>query len=365
MTSREGLPAGGHERSREALADAAARAHPSLMAALVAASGEIFEGLARLEAMVPWDREQLVGQLQRLVRALSDVSFDPTSPPVVRVEERRDQPLEILPVAWSWLRRGSRVRLACEVDGTSAWIPPLLREVLGASGAGCVEVLGPEDAASDDGDSAPVVGVERAPPRAVVIAPGADEELAAYVLARACLRRAGLDPRSARLAVCVAGTPALDRHLRRLWYGVRLGAAEDDGAFAGSVDDVVGARHLRALEALPEALGARCVVPARALQGEGRPGRVYLAPSLWVADVGQAEGWLGRFAAFPRRGPAMLLARCPDVRTAEALLDGWIDAGGDWLRVGGPVRARAEPFRIFEGALLEDRLPPGMPKPRP
>lgn len=365
MTSREGPLAGGHERSREGVADAAARAHPALMGALVAASGEIFERLARLEAMVPWDREQLVGQLQRLIGALCEASFDPTAPPIVRVEERRDQPLESLPVAWSWLRRGSRVQLVCDADGTAAWIPALLQEVLGASAAGSVEVLSPEDAGSDHRRVVPVVGVEQARPRAVVIAPAADEELAAYVLARACLRRAGLDPRSARLAVCVAGTPTLDRHLRRLWYGVRLGASEDDGAFAGSVDDAVGARHLRALESLPETLGARCVVPARALQGEENPGRVYLAPSLWVADVGKVEGWLGRFEAFPRRGPAMLLARCPDLATAEALLDGWIDAGGDWLRVGGPVRARAEPFRIFEGALLEDRLPPGMPKPRP
>ena len=71
----------------------------------------------------------------------------------------------------------------------------------------------------------PVVGPKPAAPRVAAVEANADRELAAYVLARAGLRRTGADPRNVKFAYVVGLDDRLQRHLSRLWVGTTLGPA--------------------------------------------------------------------------------------------------------------------------------------------
>lgn len=313
----------------------------------------VSDSLARQLELVAWDREQLVGQLQSRVAALGRARPSVRPGPPVRVLERRTQPLEAIDAAWGWLRRGREVRVQREPDACTAALD-ILRGLVPAFTEGELRVDDVPSAALPEGfvegGVEPPVG-----PRVAVIDAEADRELAAYVLARTGLRRSGVDPRGVKVAYVSGEHELLQRHLRRLWVGVRVGPADDPESFAGPVPLAVRERYLVAHEQWLEHPEVEVWCRGGVLERAGDRG-CYLAPALLHTH--------GPPPSLPLVGPMVVVALVDDagLRAAAERVQ---REHGQVVQIGGRPGAVPGPVRHVRGALLVERLPPGLPEPRP
>ncbi|GEM_PF-1459685 len=352
------------------LASAARRTQADLLEALAVAADSIADDLADRLGMVAWEREEQIGLAQRRVSALSDGQGGRIGGAPIRIRERREQPLEALELAWRGLRQGRPVHVESEAGACPA-VYRILRdmaELLGTPGL-TVSAPGRLDHPRAGWESG---GVEPHAARVALVQADADLELAAHVLARACLRRTGFDPRVVHQVITVGAAELLERNLRRLWVGARMGLVDDDTAFAGPVDDARAVRFLDLEASWRARTDVSVVCPGGRLLRPGPQGRQFLAPALFRAAPGAFED--GRIPEL--LGP-MLLLRPVEAEgvggveraaaQAEALLAAACAEGRDWMRFGVPPRGSVagRRDRQIHGALLAERLPPGLPEPRP
>lgn len=341
------------EPTAEQIADAARARGPELAERIRLEADALVDALGRELRLVAWDREQLVGQVQARVAALQDARPPVRSGPPVRVIERRRQPLEAIDVAWGWLRRGRRVWLEQEPDACTA-AGELLRGMAYRLPAGALEIHG--EASREPPPGCVAGGVDPPAPRVAVIDADADRELAAYVLARTGLRRSGLDPRGVKQAFVVGELELLERHMRRLWVGVSVGPADDPGSFAGPVPAATRERFVAAHAQWRAHPQVRTWCPGGVLERAGDPGR-YLAPALFHVR------WPP--PALPLVGPMVVVATCDDEAQLQRAVQRARGEGSQVVQIGGRPGRVPGPVRHVRGALLIERLPPGMPEPRP
>lgn len=310
--------------------------------------------LTRTDQLVAWDREQLIGATQARVRRIAERRLSLAEPASVRVVERRGQPLECIDVVWECLRRGQRVQLQYE-SGTCPAVLDLLRGIASALAPGALRIATAPLTTDEDADQWPCVGVNVPGPRVAMIDAEADRELSAYVLARTSLRRSGCAPRSVKVAYVSGSTDLLQRHLRRLWVGVNIGPATDSGSFAGPVEPAVRDAFLVACQRWAEEPGVDVWCPGGALQRTGDE-YCYAAPALFFAQDAAPK--------LPIVGPMLVVVACDEAQ-AKAGHDAAVAAGGQAVQVGGRAGRYSGSVRHIRGALLVERLPPGLPEPRP
>lgn len=335
----------------EQIAAAARALGPELSGHLTLHADELVGSLAKQLELVAWDREQLVGQVQTRLAELQRMRPAVRRGPAVRVIERRAQPLEAIDTVWGWLRRGRRVRLELEADACTG-AAPLLRGMIPRLPPGALEV------ATEVSDPLPAGyvegGVDAPGPRIAVIDAEADRELAAYVLARTGLRRSGVDPRGVKRVYVAGDLELLGRHMRRLWVGVSVGPAEDPRSFAGPVSSSVRDRFLVSHDLWRRHPDVRVWCPGGVLERTGDSAH-YLAPSLFVVS------W--PIPDIPMVGPLVVVVACSsDAQLREAAQQAQ-QQHGQVVQVGG--RPMPGAVRHVRGALLVERLPPGLPEPRP
>lgn len=340
----------------ERLAAAARALQRNLLELVALRADDIAAALADELGMVPWDREQLLGRVQRDLRGLIERRFAKLGGDPVRIVERRRQPLECITAAWEQLRRGRRVAVEGELGATSAG-QALLAEIAKTLGEQWLVVARPDAPLPEPAASWPEQGVVLARTRVAYVQPEADPELAAYVIARACLRRTGFDPRAVHHAVVSGPRAPLERHLRRLWVGARMGSPADHSAFAGPVSEEQARRYEDDLSRL-SALEIDTLVSGDRLEHPGAGG-VCLAPALFAVEDASLD-------ALDVEGPILVLHDCGASR-GERELDRLAPPGHGRVHIGKPPRhATLGPDdRRYEGALLLERIPPGLPKPRP
>lgn len=318
--------------------------------------------------MVAWEREEQIGLAQRRLMRLQDRRFHRYGGDPIRVRELREQPLEGLELAWRGLRRGRRVHVESDADACPATYQ-ILRDMGEALGSQLLNVSPPGvfDHAHADWQ---LIGVRPRRERVALVQADADRELAAYVLARACLRRTGFDPRVVH-RVCVVG-PAdrLERTLRRLWVGARMGPVDDEQAFAGPVEADRAASFEAAQSAWQDHPFVDTACTGGRLERSDAPGQCFLAPALFRTRPLDDE-----HPTLPEDlpelvGPILVIhpvvGRDAEAR-AEALLDELAPKGHGRVRFGSKPRDRRvrRDDRQIHGALLVERLPPGLPEPRP
>ena len=316
------------------------------------------QDLAERLSAVAWDRARVVGWLLAGLDEL--LARPPPERPAdgahARVHERADQPFEAWVVACRALLAGRAV--------VFSWDPPAegpartLLEQLAERLPSLLTLAGAGPAPEDD---PAFIGPARAAERVAFVRARADRELAAYVLARACLRRSGRDPRAVRLA-WVEGDPArLTRYLRRLFVETLIGPPDDPTVFSGPVDPATRDAYLACIDAWSQAEGVQTLVPGALLARAGDP-RTYLAPALFAAPAEALDR--------PRAGPMLVLVSA-DAGQVQAAMARARRRGTDVLVVlggalgpddHGLLGPRVTPVL---GALLTDRLPPGLPEPRP
>ncbi len=341
------------DRSAEQIA-AAARARSDELAEHIRLMADaLVDALAQQLQLVAWDREQLVGQVQARVAELQQTRPAVRAGPPVRVVERRLQPLEAIDVVWGWLRRGRRVRLEQE-PGACSGTAELLRGMAYRLPEGALEIHEGTTRALPEGYVAG--GVDAPEPRVAVIDADADRELAAYVLARTGLRRSGLDPRGVKKAFAVGELALLERHMRRLWVGVRVGPADDAESFAGPVPAAICAKFTAAHAQWTAHPEVRTWCPGGVLERTGDPSH-YLAPALFHTEGPPPE--------LPLVGPMVVVVACANEAELRAAVQRTRDGGGHVVQIGGRPGSIAGPVRHVRGALLVERLPPGLPEPRP
>lgn len=338
----------------ERLAAAARAMQRTLLERLARDADQIAARLGADLGMVAWDREQLLGRTQRELIELRDRRFSKLGGEPVVVRELAAQPLECIVTAWERLRRGQRVVIVVESGASRAGLQ-LMHELGEALGEGVLRVAEGDDPPEDAREWS-LVGVEPARPRVALIQVDADPELAAYVLARACLRRTGMDPRGVRHVVVPGPNEDVERHLRRLWVGARMGPPDDDGAFAGPVPASIAQGFVSGLAELEGDEAVEIVVNGDRLD-RGVDG-TYLAPALLAVE--------GATRPAPVPGPILVVHRCA-AEEAEQVLDALSDPGGGQIRIGEGRRGlqMGPQDRQYAGALLLERIPPGLPKPRP
>jgi len=310
------------------------------------------DSLARQLELVAWDREQLIGQVQTRVAELNRARPTVRDGPPVHVVERRLQPLEAIDVVWSWLRRGRRVRLSLEPGACTAAADLLL---------GLVPIF-PRHAlqVADEPEPEPEPdlvdgGVRLAQSRVAMIDANADRELAAYVLARTSLRRSGVDPRGVKVAYAVGDLERLQRHVRRLWVGVTVGPAADPESFAGPVKPAIRDAFLDAHAQWQDHPGVSTWCRGGVLDRSGDP-RCYLAPAAFHTSWPLPD--------LPRVGPMIVVVSC-DEETLRTAARETLAQHNQLVQIGGRPGAIKGPVRHVRGALLVERLPPGLPEPRP
>jgi hypothetical protein len=333
---------------------AAARARGTELAERIRLVADaLVDALAQQLQLVAWDREQLVGQVQARVAELQDARPAVRGGPPVRVVERRLQPLEAIDTAWGWLRRGRRVRLEQEPNACTG-AADLLREMAYRLPPGALEI---HDGTTRELPAGHVAGgVDPPASRVAVIDVDADRELAAYVLARTGLRRSGLDPRGVKRAFAVGELELLERHMRRLWVGVRVGPADDPESFAGPVPAALGERFAVVHAQWRAHPQVRTWCAGGVLERTGDPAS-YLAPALFHTPWPPPE--------LPLVGPMVVVVACPaEAHLQEAARRMQAD-GGQVVQIGGRPGRIPGPVRHVRGALLVERLPPGLPEPRP
>ena len=335
--------------SAPAIAKAASRLDAELAEQLALRSDALADDLRTRYQLVSWDREQVIGRAQQRTRALARRKVGSRPGEAVIVYERPSQPLESLDMVWLWLKRGRQVRLSYGADACAPYLD-LMRGLAGQLPVGALTV----DTAPVEAMPKAAVGVREAGPRIALIDRDADRELAAYVLARTCLRRSGFGPRSVRRALLVGPVDLLRRHLGRLWVGAQLGPADDPASFAGPVTAEQCKAYLRACEAWTSHGDVDVWSEGGHLERTDDHARVYVAPA--------AFGVTGQIPALPLVGPMLVVASVePD--QAEQVLAHNAALGGDAIAIGGPPRN--DVVRHVRGALLVERLPPGLPEPRP
>ena len=353
---------------------AAARLHAdALLEALALAADELAADLAARLGMVAWEREEQIGAAQRRLVELRGRSFSTSqsSDEPARVRELRDQPLEALPVAWEALLRGRRVHVESEAEACPG-VSRILRELADQLGGGVLTVSAPGKLDHAQA-SWPRVGVEPRSSRVALIQADADRELAAYVLARACLRRTGFDPRVVHRVIVVGSSARLEQNLRRLWVGAQMGPVADEHAFAGPVEDERAERFMKAEADWRAREGVTTICPGARLHRSDAPGELFLAPALFRASLEDGELPVDEP---PLDGPILVVYPVPGAPAGDATAAGLFGerllehfAGSDrgHLRFGAKPRElslRAIDGQIH-GALLVERLPPGLPEPRP
>ena len=311
-------------------------------------------------SLVAWDRQQIIGQMQLRQWELREQRFRRYGGAPVRIIERRDQPLECLAPLWRVLRHGRRARLDHEV-GAPAVLMSVVRTMARALGPGLLSVgEEPVQRGAPPPEGHEEGGVAVARPRVALLDADVDEELAAYVLARSCLRRGGADPRAIRRAFLVGRSPRLERHLRRLWVGAHFGPASDPDVFAGPADAVTRDAFLEAHEAWAAHPDVEMLCEGGLLK-QADPDRIHLAPAVCRTTMPAPD--------LPLAGPLLVLVEGEEAACSAAF--GEAGARGEQRLViaggqrRGPARDEHGSFRRIRGALLVDRLPPGLPGPRP
>jgi hypothetical protein len=349
----------------ERIAAASRLLQPELFEAIALASDGIADDLAERLGMVAWEREEQIGEAQRRLLELRERRFHRYGGEPVRVRELREQPLEAFELAWRELRRGRRVHVESEASASPA-VYRILREMAELLGEG-LTVSAPGEYEHEHAEW-PLIGVRLRRDRVALIQEDADRELAAYVLARACLRRTGFDPRVVHRVIVVGPVDRLERNLRRLWVGARMGPVDDERAFAGPVDEQHAASFLAAEALWCAREDVTTICPGGQLEQADAPGQLFLAPAL-VRKAPISE------SSFPTEEPPLVgpilviqpVAGEHAERLGEALLDHFSPRGHGHLRFGIKPRdvvLRREDRQIH-GALLVERLPPGLPEPRP
>jgi len=362
--------------SSERLAAAARRRHEELLELVALRAEELIETLREELDLVVWDCQVVIGRAQRDLRRLVEgASLGPVeqgASPAVRVIERRRQPLECLPLVWGALLRGRRVWLGVE-EGASSAAVSVLREIharLVGDGITGLTFVRAQRVLAEELDEelagAPLLGALEAAPRLAVIGVDGDRELAAYVLARTCLRRCGEEPRTIHHALVCGPNLRLERYLQRLWVGVVIGPAADPESFSGPATAELAEAYLAALELWRSAANVRALCPGGALERAGQA-RTYLAPALfrvpWPLPAGVP---MPGSPELPIVGPMLVLYTLKPEQLGEASAAlGFPAARQLWIappplggvQSGGP--------RYVQGALVIDRMPPGLPEPRP
>jgi hypothetical protein len=346
----------------ETIAATARRLEIELAHQLARRADDLADEFGRELQLVAWDRQQVIGRAQSRLRRLRHRR--PALEPGARVTvvERSAQPLESLELLWGWLRRGRAVQLQYEA-GTSAVFLELVRRFVSRLPAEALQVA----AAPMTEEPAESVGVHPAGPRVALIHRDADRELAAYVLARTCLRRCGFGPRAVHRAYVVGPVDLLRRHLGRLWVGVQLGRADDPTSFAGPVTPEHARAYLAAYEAWSAHPDAECWAEGGPLHRTDDE-RAFVAPAIFGVTRSDDErrdpdgAAVPDLSELPVVGP-LLIVSCGDEAGAERALADNRARGGDAIAIGGPPRR--DVVRHVRGALLVERLPPGLPDPRP
>ena len=352
----------------ERLAAASRLLQTELFEAIALASDGIADDLAERLGMVAWEREEQIGLAQRRLLELRERRFHRYGGEPVRVRELREQPLEAFELAWRALRRGRRVHVESEATACPA-VYRILREMAELLGEG-LTVSAPGELEHEHADW-PLIGVRPRRDRVALIQADADRELAAYILARACLRRTGFDPRVVHRVIVVGPSDRLERNLRRLWVGARMGPVDDDRAFAGPVDEQRAAQFLVAEAAWRAREGVITIAPGGRLEQADAPGQLFLAPALLRSATIGDDVWPSDEP--PLVGPMLVIHPVAPLtgevaeRRGEALLEHFAPRGHGHLRFGIKPRdvvLRREDRQIH-GALLVERLAPGLPEPRP
>ena len=329
---------------------------------------ELADDLAERMRMVAWEREEHIGAAQRRLQELQELRFGRLGGPPVCVRELREQPLEALEPAWRALRKGRRVHVESE-PGACPGVFRILRERASLLGEGMLSVCPPGER-SEAHAQWQEIGVAPRSERVALMQSDADPELAAYLLARGCLRRTGFDPRVVHRVIVVGALDRLLRNLRRLWVGARMGPVEDGRAFAGPVDETRAEAYLACEQRWRAEPGVTTICQGNRLQVAGAPEARFLAPALFRVPSYDAD------AELPSPGPApigpMLIVHPvgsgPGARErGEQLLAELGAQGRGHLRFGTKpreLRLRKIDSQVH-GALLVERLPPGLPEPRP
>jgi hypothetical protein len=348
---------------------------PALLELIARSSDELADELADGLGMVAWDREDQIGAVQRRLLEFEDtgerVLGRSREPCLIR--ELREQPLESLDLAWRALRRGRRVHVEFETDACVG-VARILGELAGRFPEGTI-ALTPPGVLEHEHSSWRRIGIEPRHGRVALVQADADRELAAYVLARACLRRTGFDPRAVHRVIVVGPSERLERNLRRLWVGARMGPVDDEHAFAGPVDDGRAQKFAEAERAWRTRESVVTICPGGQLEHATRASASsFLAPALLRAPVVQddrlPEGEPNLCGPMLVIYPIPISPSTPDEIAAargERLLDHFAGRSLDRLRFGNKPRdVTLRPNdRQLHGALLVERLPPGLPEPRP
>lgn len=333
------------------VAAAAKRAFGAFAERLALRADEVSTALANELHLVAWDREQLIGAMQARLAGMAATATKVAADGGVRVVELRAQPLEAIEVAWASLFAGQRVAFVAEPGACTA-TATLVTDLVSLLPAGVVAMTNGD--ADAEVQSWPQVGVTPAMPRIAWVDATADRELAAYSLARTCLRRSGLDPRGVRIACVVGPTDLLRRHLHRLWVGAQLGPATDPGSFAGPVDEAT--RDAFALAQAAWIAEPRAEVWCTGGVLEHSADAPFLAPAAFAVDWPVPE--------LPLVGPMCCIVRCTEAQGRDAITAA-AKAGASVVQIGGRPLPNVPELRHIRGAVLVERLPPGLPEPRP
>ena len=346
---------------------AAARAYGhELLQAIALAADSLADDLAERLGMVAWEREDQIGAAQRRLLTLRERRFHRYGGDPALVRELREQPLEAFELAWRALRRGRRVHVESEGDACPG-VFRILREMSDLLGEQLLSVS-PPGVLDHPHAGWQRIGVRQRRERVALIQPDADHELAAYVLARACLRRTGFDPRVVHRVIVVGPSERLERNLRRLWVGTQMGPVDDEHAFAGPVTEARAKQFLVDEAAWRAREQVTTICPGGRLRRADAPGLPFLAPALLRVRIPDDQ--------LPEHepalhGPILVVYPVGSDDAAEArgqrLLDHYAPRGHGHLRFGSKPRELTprRGDRQVHGALLVERLPPGLPEPRP
>ncbi len=354
----------------------ARRALASFGERLALHADDIGDELARSLHLVAWDREQLIGAVQARLDAIAATRVLDRGGVPARIAEWRLQPLEALDAVWGLLVAGRRVAYEAEAGAcsstaallaeASAELPPGMLTLLpspaepgrGGTGASASGLSASQRAARiqpGDPTTWPRLGVAAAVRRVAWIDADADHELAAYVLARTCLRRSGLDPRGVQVVYAAGNVERLQRQVQRLWVGAQFGPADDPRSFAGPVDAPTRDAFLVAHAAWVAAPGvATWCAGAELEHADGDA--IYLAPAAFAAPWPCPD--------LPLVGPMCCIVACSTEQAIDAA-NAAAAGGAQVVQVGGRPGSLRGDVRHIRGAVLVERLPPGLPEPRP
>ena len=134
-----------------------------------------------------------------------------------------------------------------------------------------------------------------------------------------------------------------------------MGPATISGSFAGPLDKKVRDEFLAACEQWAESSQVDVWCTGAALERTGDTAS-YAAPALFFARDTPPK--------LPMAGPMLAVVGCTEEQ-ARAGYDAAVAAGGEAIQIGGRPGRFPKIARHIRGALLVERLPPGMPEPRP